>query len=100
MCLDLFPALSLPGILGADASVELYFADEIRNASNPEQLRRQRLEEFTEKYSNPMREVSANWGVEDVIEPKETRKVLIQGLGFLDTKKKGLITKRHGNIPV
>jgi len=88
------------GILGAEASVELYFADEIRDASNPEQVRRQRLEEFTEKYSNPMREVSPNWGVEDVIEPKETRKVLIQGLSFLDTKKKGPITKRHGNIPV
>ncbi len=88
------------GILGAEASVELYFADEIRDSSNPEEARRKRVEEFTEKYSNPMREVSANWGVDDVLEPKDTRKALIQGLGFLATKKKDQTTKRHGNIPL
>lgn len=88
------------GILGAEASVELYYGNEIRNSKNPEDVRRQKLEEFVEKYSNPMMEASANWGIEDVIEPKDTRKVLIQGLRFLATKKRGQITKRHGNIPV
>ena len=89
------------GILGAEASVELYFGDEIRNSQNPEGMREERLKEFIEKYSNPMREVSVNWGIDNIIEPKETRKTLIQGLSFLSTKRRmDRFPKRHGNIPM
>lgn len=89
------------GVLGATASVELYFGKEIRESRNPEVTRTKRLYEFTEKYSNPMREVSANWGIDDIIEPKETRKVLIKGLSFLSSKKRPIgHTKHHGNIPL
>ncbi len=89
------------GILGAEASVELYFGNEIRNAKNSEVLRRERLKQFREDYSNPLREISANWGIEDIIEPRETRKVLIKGLNFLASKKRvRRFPKAHGNIPV
>ncbi|MBW2345278.1 MAG: acyl-CoA carboxylase subunit beta [Deltaproteobacteria bacterium] len=89
------------GIMGADASVELYFGNEIRNSENPEELRKERLREFTEDYANPMREISANWGIEDIIEPRETRKVLIQGLRLLSSKRrKKAFPKEHGNIPL
>jgi len=89
------------GIMGPEASVELYFGDEIRKAMRPEELRRERVEEFTEKYSNPIREASANWGIDDIIEPRETRKVLVQGLRFLSNKRRlRRSTKRHGNIPL
>ncbi|MBL0716307.1 MAG: acyl-CoA carboxylase subunit beta [Desulfosarcina sp.] len=89
------------GVLGASASVELYFGKEIRESRDPEVARTKRLYEFVEKYSNPMREVSANWGIDDVIEPNETRKTLIQGLEFLSRKKRSTRRhKRHGNIPL
>jgi len=89
------------GVLGAKASVELYFGKEIRESENPQEVRRKRLEEFTGKYSNPMREASANWGIDDIIEPRETRRVLIKGLKFLSTKKRSvIIPKRHGNMPM
>jgi acetyl-CoA carboxylase carboxyltransferase component len=90
------------GVLGANASVELYFGEEIRNADNPQELKQQKLNEFSEKYSNPMREVSANWAITDVIEPRETRMVLIKALKVLSTKQRTQTypNKRHGNIPV
>ena len=89
------------GVLGAEASVELYFGKEIRKADNPQEVKQQKLKEFREKYSNPMREVSANWGIDDIIEPKETRKVLIKGLKYLFTKERSQrYPKRHGNIPM
>jgi len=88
-------------ILGAEASVELYFGEEIRHSEDPEQTRQKRLGEFLENYSNPMREVSANWGIDNIIEPRETRRTLIQGLSFLSTKMRpSKLSKRHGNIPV
>lgn len=89
------------GVLGAEASVELYFGKEIRKADNPQEVKQQKLKEFSEKYSNPMREVSANWGIDDIIEPKETRKVLIKGLKYLFTKERSQrYPKHHGNIPM
>ncbi len=90
------------GVLGAEASVELYFGKEIRESKNPQEVRRKRLEEFTEKYSNPMREASANWGIDDIIEPKDTRRMLIRTLEFLQTKQRPqkIYPKYHGNIPL
>lgn len=89
------------GILGADASVELYFGSEIKKSKRPDELREKRLKEFTEKYSNPLRDISYNWGIDDIIEPRETRKVLILGLKLLSTKKRiQKYPKRHGNIPL
>lgn len=89
------------GVLGAAASVELFFGKEIRAAEDPDEMRKQKLKEYTEKYASPMREVSGNWGIDDVIEPKETRKILIKGLKLLETKKKyNKYPKHHGNIPL
>ena len=89
------------GVLGPQASVELYFGAEIRKAENPEEVRQQRLKDFIGKYSNPMREASANWGIDDIIEPRETRRMLIRGLNFLSTKKREPRQfKHHGNIPL
>jgi acetyl-CoA carboxylase carboxyltransferase component len=89
------------GVLGAEASVELFFGKEIRESDNPEEMRKKRLNEYIDKYSSPIREVSANWGIDDIIEPRETRKVLIQGLKLLSTKKRvQRYPKRHGNIPM
>ena len=89
------------GVLGATASVELHYGKEIRKANDPEALRKEKLKEYTENYSNPLREISGNWGIEDIIEPRETRKVLIRGLKFLSTKERApKQMKHHGNIPL
>ena len=89
------------GVLGASASVQLHFGKEIRKSDNPEETRAKMTKEFEEKYSNPMNEISVNWGIEDIIEPGETRKVLIKSLTLLSTKKRNSkYTKRHGNIPL
>jgi acetyl-CoA carboxylase carboxyltransferase component len=89
------------GVLGPSASVELHFGEEIRKSDDPEAVRQEKLKEFKERYSNPIREVSANWGIDDVIEPDQTRSVLIRGLEFLSSKQRSPeAVKRHGNIPL
>ncbi len=89
------------GVLGIETSVELYFGKEIRESEDPDKLRKEKIKEYTEKYSNPMREISANWGIDNIIEPKDTRKVLIRGLKLLSTKKRAVLyPKRHGNMPL
>ncbi|HDP25527.1 MAG TPA: acyl-CoA carboxylase subunit beta [Deltaproteobacteria bacterium] len=89
------------GVMGAKASVELFFGEMIRSAPDPEKMRQQLLLEYEERYANPMREAGSNPFINDVIEPRETRRVLIRSLNFLATKKTlPRYPKRHGNIPM
>ncbi len=92
------------GVLGAPASVQLHFGKEIMAAEDPKAMRAEKMKEYVTRYSNPMREASANWSFEDVIEPRDTRKVLIRSLKYLSTKKRFTthrnIKKKHGNIPL
>jgi acetyl-CoA carboxylase carboxyltransferase component len=89
------------GVLGVKASVELLCGAEIAKAANPDEMRKQKLKEYEDRYCNPMREANANLSISDVIEPRETRRVLIKTLEFLSTKKRPpRYSKRHGNIPL
>jgi len=89
------------GIMGAKATVELFMGEVIKASPNPDETRDMFIRELEERTCNPMREAAYNPFINDVIEPKDTRKVLIQSLEFLSTKKKPpRYAKRHGNIPL
>ena len=96
----MWPSVEI-GVLGAGQSVELFFGDEIRKSENPKELREQKLKEYREKYANPIHEISNNIFIEDIIEPRETRRRLIRDLKFLENKKLPQRSKKkHGNIPL
>ena len=63
------------------------FAKEIRKAENPEELRVKRIEEYNEVYSNPYM-AAARGFVDDVIDPKDTRKIINRSLDVLENKWK------------
>ncbi len=61
--------------------------------------RQQKIEEFRERFANPY--VAAERGyVDAVIQPRETRKKLIDALEMLQTKRDKNPQKKHGNIPL
>lgn len=97
--LFLWPIAEL-GVLGAEQSVELYYADEINKSDNPEEARQKMVKEYREKYANPFAEISENPYVNDIIAPTETRERLFRSLQFLKNKKLHRQPKRHGNIPL
>ena len=88
------------GVLGADQSVDLFYAKEIAETKDPEKYKVEKVREYRDKYTNPLFEVSNNLFINDVIEPKETRRVLIRALQLLRNKKVRRYPKRHGNIPL
>jgi propionyl-CoA carboxylase beta chain len=64
-----------------------------------QQVRQQKIEEFRERLANPY--VAADRGfVDAVIQPRETRKKLIQALAMLENKRDKNPSKKHGNIPL
>ena len=86
-------------VMGAHGSANIIFAKEIENSENPEEVRQQKIEEYREKFANPY--VAASKGmVDDVIDPRETRIKIIQGLEILKNKQESRPSKKHGNIPL
>ncbi|MBI5607041.1 MAG: acyl-CoA carboxylase subunit beta [Deltaproteobacteria bacterium] len=89
------------GILGAQQSVDLFYADEIAKAEDKEAFRAEMVRQYRERYANPIINASGNLYAEDVIDPAETRRILIRSLQFLRTKSRNLtVFKRHGNMPM
>jgi len=88
------------GVLGPEQSVELFYSKEIAEAENPVKYKAGKVKEYRERYANPLFEVSTNPYLEDVIEPKETRRLLIKTLQLLRSKQVIRQPKRHGNIPL
>ncbi|MET3696247.1 propionyl-CoA carboxylase beta chain [Bacillus oleivorans] len=86
-------------VMGPQGAANIIFAKEIASSQNPEETRKEKIEEYRQKFANPY--VAASMGmVDDVIDPRETRIKLIQGLDMLRHKKEQRPKKKHGNIPL
>ncbi len=56
-------------------------------------------EDYEDKFLNPYQAAERGY-VDDVIDPRETRKVLVAALEVLRTKKENLPSRKHGNGPL
>ena len=88
------------GAMGAEQAVELFYAEDIKNAANPEEFRTRKIKEYNELYADTLALASQATYVQDIIEPRETRRCLIRSLRLIQSKKVELTPKRHGNIPL
>jgi propionyl-CoA carboxylase beta chain len=86
-------------VMGAEGSVNIVYRRELAAAEDKEAVRRQKIEEFRDRFANPF--VAAERGfIDDVIEPRETRPKVIRALRMLATKVDTMPRKKHGNIPL
>ena len=86
-------------VMGPEGAINIIYRRELKNAKDPEALRKKLVDEYREKFANPY--VAAARGyIDDVIEPKETRPKLITGLDLIENKRDKLPPKKHGNIPL
>jgi propionyl-CoA carboxylase beta chain len=86
-------------VMGPEGAVEIVYKRDLDRASNREELRKQKIEEFRDRFASPY--IAAERGyVDAVIQPRDTRRRLIQALEMLDTKRDKNPAKKHGNIPL
>jgi propionyl-CoA carboxylase beta chain len=86
-------------VMGAEGAANIIFSREIAASPQPEETRKRRIEEYKQKFSNPY--VAAAHGmVDDVIDPRETRRKLKTALEMLRNKRDTRPPKKHGNIPL
>lgn len=85
-------------VMGAEGAANVVFRREIAAADDPEEMRRQKLQQYKDELVHPY--YAAERGlVDDVIDPATTREVLIRSLSMLSAKDVTLPRRRHGNPP-
>jgi acetyl-CoA carboxylase carboxyltransferase component len=86
-------------VMGPEGAVEIVHRRELAEAADPVARRAELVEEYVERYANPY--IAAERGfVDDVIDPADTRRVLVRSLETLSTKREELPKRKHGNIPL
>jgi acetyl-CoA carboxylase carboxyltransferase component len=86
-------------VMGPDGAVNIIFRQELAEAEDPEARRAELVAEYREKFANPY--IAASRGfIDDVIEPRETRPRLINGLEVLANKRDSNPPKKHGCMPL
>ena len=85
-------------VMGPEGAANIVFKREIDAAPVPEEMRRQKIQEYKDKFANPY--VAASRGyVDEVIEPAETRSRLISALKISLDKVAERPQKKHGIPP-
>src|SRR6516165_1413075 len=86
-------------VMGPEGAVNIIYKRELAGAKDVEKVRQEKVEEFRDKFANPY--IAAERGfVDEIIEPKHTRRKLITAPRMLDTKRDKNPPKKHGNIPL
>jgi propionyl-CoA carboxylase beta chain len=84
--------------MGPEGAVNIIFNKQIESSANPEDTRAQMIESIRAQI-NPY--LAAAWAmIDDVIDPAETRRVIIRGLEQAGEKTVDRPWRKHGNIPV
>ncbi|OIP05134.1 MAG: methylmalonyl-CoA carboxyltransferase [Bacteroidetes bacterium CG2_30_32_10] len=85
-------------VMGPEGAANIIFRNEIKNAENPEEMRKQKVAEYKEKFANPY-VAAANGYVDAVIAPEDTRHFLIHALEISTHKNVMIPHKKHGIPP-
>jgi acetyl-CoA carboxylase carboxyltransferase component len=86
-------------VMGAEGAANVIFRREIAAADDPDAVRAQKIKEYRNELMHPY--YAAERGlVDDVIDPGDTRSVLIGSLAMLRRKHAALPSRKHGNQPV
>ena len=86
-------------VMGPHGAVKIIFRDEIARSPDPAKRTEELVNEYIERFANPY--VAAERGYLDaVIDPAQTRPMLIQALAMLASKRVSRPSRKHGNIPL
>ena len=86
-------------VMGPEGAAAILYRRELAEAKDPAATRSAKTEEFKKLFANPY--IAAERGyVDEVIEPRHTRRKLIAALRMLAGKRATMPPKKHGNIPL
>ena len=84
-------------VLGPEAAITIIHRRDLKSSADAAARKKQLAKEYRDKFANPY--IAAEKGTIDlVIDPAETRPMIIQALNALANKKEPRPWKKHGNI--
>jgi len=86
-------------VMGPEGAVNIIFRHELADADDPDARRAELIAEYREAFANPYTAAERGY-VDEVIEPRRTRPVLIDALQTAITKRERRPPRKHGNIPL
>ncbi len=86
-------------VMGPEGAVNIIFRHELEAAEDPEAQRKELIADYRERFANPYTAAERGY-IDDVIEPRRTRPVLIDALKTSLTKRERRPPRKHGNIPL
>jgi len=86
-------------VMGAAGAVGIVYRDEIKSAADPKAARVEFIKQYEDEFSTPYLGAAHNI-IDDVIEPKDTRRYISLALESLRTKRELRPQKKHGLIPL
>jgi propionyl-CoA carboxylase beta chain len=86
-------------VMGPEGAVNIIFRKDLEQADDPDARRAELIADYKERFANPYSAAERGY-VDDVIEPRRTRPVLIDALGTARTKRERRPARKHGNIPL
>jgi propionyl-CoA carboxylase beta chain len=86
-------------VMGPEGAVNIVFRRELDDAKDADARRAELIADYTERFANPYTAAERGY-VDDVIEPRRTRPVLIDALETALTKAEPRPKRKHGNIPL
>jgi propionyl-CoA carboxylase beta chain len=86
-------------VMGPEGAVNIVFRKEIEEADDPDARREELIAEYRSRFANPYTAAERGY-LDEVIEPRRTRPVLVDALETALTKREPRPRRKHGNIPL
>lgn len=86
-------------VMGAEGAVSIIFRGELKAAQDPKARACELADDYRALFNNPYT-AAARGLIDDVIDPCDTRRVLIRALELTLSKRETHIPKKHGSAPM
>jgi propionyl-CoA carboxylase beta chain len=86
-------------VMGAEGAAKIVFRREIQAAADRVAEEKRLVADYKAKFANPY-QAAARGYIDDVIEPRYTRPMLIKALELFRSKRDHNPPRKHGNIPL
>ncbi len=86
-------------VMGPDGAANIIFRNDIKESSNPQETRAKKIEEYKNEFATPYKAAERGYA-DDVIEPADTKKRIVDAFDMLLSKREANPAKKHGNVPL
>jgi len=87
-------------LMGAQSAVSILYRKAIQKADDPEKVKEKGLQEYLTHFGQQPYHGAAYMRAEEIIDPRDTRPMLIKGFRMLGNKEVHRPARKHGNIPL